>query len=289
MTKVIAIIPTFNSWRTLKTCLKSLLNQSAKIKKIIVVDNASSDGTSANVTKLFSQISLISLKTNTGVVGGRNAGLKSLPKDYSHVLFFDHDMVAETDMVKHLLNISSHYTDCGIATPKIYYLSNKKRIWSAGTGINLWTGQILFRGGLDQGQFDQIEEVQVSPAAMLIKKEVLKKVKLFDEKYFATYEDTDFCFRAKKYGYKTYYSPQAIAYHDLPTDVETESKRLLRRLYWVGRNRVLFMRDFGNHYLIFLMFLPVFAFYYLQLSLKYGNIEDFYSFIHGTIDGLRNK
>lgn len=287
--KIIAVIPTFNSWKTLKQTIISLLKQSMPLKKIIVIDNASADQTSDFIKEIFPNIQLLTLKSNTGVVGGRNFGIKHLQQDYDYVLFFDHDMIAEKDMVKNLVEISTAQSNYGIVTPKIYYLANKKRIWSAGTGINLWTGQIIFRGGKDVGQFDLVEEVQVAPAAMLVKRDVLKKIKRFDGRYFATYEDTDFCFRAKREGFKTVYSPSAIAYHDLPQDKNQESKRLLKRLYWVGRNRVLFMRDFGRNFPFFLIFLPVFSVYYLKLSLKYGNLGDFLSFVHGTIDGLKGK
>jgi len=280
------IVPTFNSWNTLRLCIKSLQKQTVKAAEIIVVDNASTDKTSLNVKKYFPNIKLIKLDTNTGVTGGRNAGVKAASKDSKYLFFFDHDMIAAPKMLEECINVMTMQDKIGIVTPKIYYWTDKKRIWSAGTGINLWTGQVLFRGGIDKGQFEEVREIQVAPAAFLVKKSVIDKIKSFDSTYFAVYEDTDFCFRAKKMGFSTFYSPYAVAYHMLSTDPKDEIDRLLSRAYWVGRNRVIFMKRFGNSFLVFLLFLPVFVVYYFLQALKNNRLNDGVQFLYGTIKGL---
>lgn len=284
--KVSVVVPTYNSWKTLRDCIKSLLSQSLKPIEIVVVDNASSDGTKQKVTVHFPLVKIVSMKSNTGVTGGRNAGINVVSKYSDCIFFFDHDMVADKNMLEELVKIGESDEKIGIVTPKIYYFGGKKRIWSAGTGINLWTGRVLFRGGEDRGQYDEVCEVQVAPAAMLVKKKVVEKLKYFDDRYFATYEDTDYCFRAKKSGYKVYYAPRAIAYHKLSIDPKNEADRLLSRAYWVGRNRVLFMKDFGRSFLIFLLFVPIYIIHYLYLSLKFDRPKDGLKFIEGTVAGI---
>ena len=286
MKKISVIIPTINSWETLKSCIKSVQNQSVKPFEIIVVDNASTDGTSKKIRQYFPKVKLITMSKNTGVTGGRNAGIKLVNKKANYLFFFDHDMVADKNMLKELTVVAMMEPNIGIVTPKIYYFGNKKRIWSAGTGINLWTGQILFRGGEDIGQYENAEEVQVAPAALLVKKEAMGKIKLFDDIYFATYEDTDFCFRAKRAGFKTYYAPYALAFHKLPMDFKEESRRLLSRSYWIGRNRVIFMKKFGKNFFIFLFFLPLYSLYYLIIALRYRQILSWLRFFQGTIVGI---
>lgn len=284
--KVSVVIPTFNRGIMLEQTLKSVLNQTIKPAEIIVVDNAST--TQVNDFSNNQRIKYIKLKKNIGVTGGRNFGIKKTSIKSDYILFLDHDIVCQKDMLEKLLEVFALKRDIGVVTPKIYYLQDKKRIWSAGTKINLWSGQILFRGGIDKGQFDQIEEVQVSPAVMLVKKTLVKRINGFDDKYFATYEDTAFCFKVIKSGFKVFYQPKAICYHDLPVDKKIESERLLKRLYWVGRNRVLFMRDYGRSLVVFSLFLPIFFVYYLYLSVRYGTIKDYFEFVHGNIDGIRN-
>lgn len=284
--RVSVVIPTYNSWFTLKDCISSIQKQTLKPLEVVVVDNASSDATSQKVKAMFPEVKLITLIKNTGVTGGRNEGIRMVSVSSNYLLFFDHDMVADRKMLEELVNISQSDKTIGIVTPKIYYSDDKTRIWAAGTGINLWSGQILFRGGKDVGQFETAEEIQVAPAVLLVKKLVISKLKSFDDRYFATYEDTDFCFRAKKIGFKVFYAPEAVAYHKIPSDPQKESIRLLLRAYWIGRNRILFMKDFGNNFLIFTLFLPIYALYYVRLALRFNKFNSWVSFLYGCLDGM---
>jgi len=284
--RISVVIPTYNSWVTLKDCISSIQKQTLSPYEIIIVDNASSDSTSENVKAKFPKCKLITLCKNTGVTGGRNKGIENCSSKTDYILFFDHDMIANKKMLEELVKTSNLDNQIGIVTPKIYYSNDKKRIWSAGTSINLWTGQVLFRGGEDVGQYDNIEEVQVAPAAMLVKKEVLDKVEGFDERYFATYEDTDFCFRVRISGFKIFYAPKALAYHIIPSDPNNEAVRLLSRAYWVGRNKVIFMKDYSKNFIIFLFFIPIFTMYYLNLAIKYKKITSWFQFIRGTLEGV---
>lgn len=286
MKKVSVVIPTHNSWQTLQSCISSIQRQTLSPDEIIIIDNASSDGTYEKVKSKFPECKLIKLSKNTGVTGGRNKGIEVSSSKTDFILFFDHDMVADKKMLEELVKPAEMDDQIGIVTPKIYYDDDKKRIWSAGTGINLWTGQILFRGGRDIGQYERSEEVQVAPAVLLVKKKVLDRLKGFDDRYFATYEDTDFCFRAKKWGLKVFYAPKSYAFHKIPSDPRAEARRLLSRSYFIGRNRILFMKDFGKNFYIFLLFLPIYLIYYLKLSLINGKFFSWFNLLYGTVVGL---
>ncbi len=286
--KISVIIPTYNSVKTVVNSIQSLLKQSLKIYEIIIVDNASTDNTCQILHKRFGQkIRIISMNKNMGVTGGRNEGIKNISPKSDFVLFMDHDMVADIHMTEELMKGFKQSSVVGIITPKIYYLKPKDVIWSAGTGMNLWTGQVLFRGGKDLGQYDYPTEVQVAPAVLLVKKNVIKKINGFDPIYFATYEDTDFCFKALLKGFKTYYMPKAVAFHDLPYDQTDAQKRLLNRLYYVGRNRIIFLRRYG--YFTSIPLSLGFGLYYLYLSVKQHRIGEFANYIKGTIDGMTIK
>lgn len=284
--KISVIIPTLNSWATLRSCIVSIYKQTLRPSEIIIIDNASSDSTSENVRRDFPKVKLVTLEKNTGVTGGRNAGISIANKNSQYLLLIDHDIVADKNMLLNLVRVAEMDFSYGIITPKIYYWEDKKRIWAAGTNINLWTGQVLFRGGQDKGQFEKIEEVQVAPAAMLVKRNVIKAINVFDNRYFATYEDTDFCFRAKDKGFKTIYSPQAIAYHKISPQKDKEQKRLLDRSFLIGRNRVLFMRDYGKNYYLFLLFSPIYLLYFIKLALEQKNLKGLTSYLKGFIAGM---
>lgn len=290
MKKVSVVIPTYNLKDALVDAVESLFDQTYSIEEIIVVDNASTDGTADTIKKLqktkkaYKTVKLIENKKNLGVTGGRNTGLKAAKGDY--ILFFDHDMVARPTMVEELVQVAELKKEIGIVTPKIYFWDKKKIIWAAGTDINLWTGQVIFYGGLDKGQFNEEKEVAIAPAVLFVKKEVAKKIGGFDDTYFAVYEDTDYCFRAKEAGYLTYYTPNAVAYHKIPYDDDIASIRLLGRAYWVARNRIIFMKRFGKAFPVFLLFSPLYFAYYVRLALKYKMPSAAYSYSRGIFAGL---
>jgi GT2 family glycosyltransferase len=287
--RISVIIPTFNSRKTLIACIESILNQTFKPQEVIVVDNASTDGTSEKVIELMksrNSIKLVKNDKNIGVTGGRNKGIREVSKKYDYLLFFDHDMVADMKMLEKLLEVVEGDSRIGIATPKIYFWEKKDVIWSAGTGIDLNTGKTWFRNGVDTGQYNEVQEVQVAPAALLVKRQVIDKIKGFDDTFYAVFEDTDFCFRAREFGFLTYYVPEAIAYHRIPYDKKESMKRLLTRLFWVGRNRTIFLKKHSKNLFVYLINLPIFIIYYLYLSLKFGNFRAFTSYIKGTISGL---
>lgn len=148
--RVSVVIPTHNLKKELLVCVESVVNQDYSNLETIVVDNASTDGTYEAVKEKFPQVKLFRNPKNLGVTGGRNAGIKNATGEY--VFFFDHDMVAEPNMISELVKVAQSDPKIGIVTPKIYYWEDKKKIWAAGTGINLWTGKIIFRGGKDVGQ-----------------------------------------------------------------------------------------------------------------------------------------
>lgn len=286
--KVSVIIPTLNSWVTLRASILSIYRQALAPYEILVVDNASSDSTSENVKKEFPIVKLVTLDKNTGVTGGRNTGIDKANKNSQYLLFFDHDIIADKNMLANLIDVAEMDKSFGIVTPKIFYWEDKQRVWAAGTNINLWTGQVLFRGGKDKGQFENIEEVGVAPAAILVKKEVINKIKKFDDRYFATYEDTDFCFRAKQEGFLTIYAPAAIAYHDISPDPNWTASRLLNRAFWVGKNRILFMSKFAKNFPLFLIISLVYLLYFIYLSIWQRNFKGLFDYVRGYMVGLKN-
>jgi len=284
--KISVIIPTYNSWHTLRSCIESIKKQTKKPSEIVVVDNASTDDTGRQVKTHFPKVKLVTLSNNLGVTGGRNIGIENASKKSDYLCFFDHDMVADKNMLSELLKVAESNSDAGTVTPKIYYWDKKSIIWSAGTGINMYTGKNWFRNGKDEGQYEKVEKVPIAPAVLLVKKEVIKQIKGFDDTFFAVYEDSDFCFRAKNRGFYTYYSPKAVAYHKIPYDEKNSMLRLLTRLYWVGRNRTIFMKEHGANYYVYLLSLPFFITYYFYLSVRYLKFIAFWEYSRGLLKGL---
>jgi GT2 family glycosyltransferase len=282
---VSVIIPTFNRKDDLLLCLNSLKNSTYPNLEIIVVDNASTDGTYNAVKQIFPDVKIVINDRNLGVTGGRNRGAIESRGDY--LLFLDHDMIVDKQMIEELLKAVRVDPKIGIAGPIIYYYDEPSKVWAAGTSISMLTGKISFN---DKVTNTKHFEVQVIPATIIVKREVLDKVGLFDETFFATYEDTDFCFRIRKAGYKVVCVPEAKAWHKIPIDSKSQELRLLSRSYYIARNRIIFMKKHArlSNFMVFLiLFVPIYAIYYTWLGLRYLKLHFIKEYWRGLFEGLR--
>lgn len=284
--KVSAIVPTYNLKETVLECLQSIVNQDYPNLEVIVVDNGSTDGTSEAVIERFPKVKLIRNLKNLGVTGGINTGIKEATGDY--IWLVDHDNILELNMLSIMLKLAESDPNIGIVVPKIYYWENKDIIWAAGTSINLITGENIFRGGKDVGQYDKVEEVQEAPANFLVKKEVIERVGLYDEIYYISYEDADFSFRVRKAGFKIVYAPKAVCYHKIPLlDPKIGKARWFSRAYWTARNKIIFMRKYSKCFPIFVLLYPVWFCIYTYQAIRYLNFTALLNFYRGIIAGFK--
>jgi len=159
---VSVIIPTFNRKDDLLLCLNSLKNSTYPNLEIIVVDNASTDGTYNAVKQIFPDVKIVINDRNLGVTGGRNRGAIESRGDY--LLFLDHDMIVDKQMIEELLKAVRVDPKIGIAGPIIYYYDEPSKVWAAGTSISMLTGKISFN---DKVTYTKHFEVQVIPAPLL--------------------------------------------------------------------------------------------------------------------------
>src|SRR3970282_124118 len=104
----------------------------------------------------------------------------------------------------------------GAACPKAYFSDRPDVIYSAGGSVNLWTGTArqIGRGERDRGQFDvEAARDYADGLCMLLPVTAIEKAGLLDEEYFNYWEETDWCFRAKEKGLRSYYLPAAKIWH----------------------------------------------------------------------------
>lgn len=284
--KVSVVIPTYNLKDILLECLESVFKQDYSNLEVIVVDNASVDGTSEAVREKFPNAKLVRNDKNLGVTGGGNAGVKQATGDY--IWMVDHDNILEPNMLSEMVQLAESDPKIGIVVPKIYYWEPKDVIWAAGTAINLWTGQNISREGKDVGQYDKVEEVQVAPANFLVKREVIEKVGLYDDVYYISYEDTDFSLRVKRAGYKIIYTPKAVCYHKIPfLDKKAGTRRWLSRAYWTARNKIIFMRKHARSFPLFVLLYPLWLGGYTYQAIRYRDFDALKNFYEGMFDGFK--
>ncbi|MEX1995447.1 MAG: glycosyltransferase family 2 protein [Candidatus Saccharimonadales bacterium] len=213
--KACVVIPNWNGEDSLAECLDSLKSQSEAVK-IIVVDNASTDGSIALIEEKYPDVTLIKHRRNLGFTGGVNAGIKyAIRLGAKYVALLNNDAVAHKDWAKHLVSFLDKNSQAGIAASKI--LDNEKRLDSTGEMYTVWgLPYPRGRGESDSGQYDSERWIfGASGGASMYRVKMLEEIGLFDQDFFAYYEDVDLSFRAQLADWKVGYQPQAVAYHQI--------------------------------------------------------------------------
>ncbi len=298
------IIPVYNKEKDLMRLLNSILENNYKNIEIIVVDDASPNKISLKIKK-FQNLKLLRNEREKLVAGSRNVGIKNATGD----LFFlmDSDNIIARNTISELVRAISSHSNIGIACPLTYYFKDPKRIWWAGTARSKVTSftKSIGKDKLDTNQFKDLIRSESFRNALMIKKEIIQEVGLFDEKNFPIhYEEADFSERIKKRGFEIVVVPTTKIWHDIPLPEEVEDKARLfhchneLRAYYCGRNRIIFHKIYSKKwgYLIFISsFLWIFTTYYLKVILVNSNkplkerLKVIKAYLRGTLDGLRWK
>jgi hypothetical protein len=224
--KVVSIIIlNYNNYKLTLNCLKSLVNQTYRNFEIILVDNGSKPNLYKKLKKHLKNfennlnIRLIRNEKNLYFATGNNKAIKKTKGKY--ICLLNSDTFAEPNFIEVMVNFLEDHPNAGMVTPKIKFYAKKDIIWNAGSYVNL-RGILVssHRGYLEYDPFNKkynnIDEIEVAPAtAMFLRKSMLKDVGLIDEIFLMYHEDPDWNLRAHKKGYKSYYIPNTIVYHDV--------------------------------------------------------------------------
>jgi len=201
----------YNNKSKLIECLHSLEQTDYPNFRIILVDNASTDGSVELVEANFPSIQIVKLNRNYGFVA-YNLIVGKMEDEY--LALINNDIVVDRDWLRHLMSYIAN-DEVAAVVPKLLLYSNRKRINAAGGMMDMF-GVAWNRGNgeIDKGQYDRVEEVFYGVGAVfLLKKSVWLRIGGFDKRYFATADDVDWSWRARVAGYRVIYVPQAIAYH----------------------------------------------------------------------------
>lgn len=278
---VSAVIPSYNDKEKVFRLIDSLKKSNYPNLEIIVSVNGRED-TLIEGRKKYIKVKWIDAgRENIGQTGCYNLGFAHAKKT-NRILFVDSDVVIEKNMVKRLVKALDSNRKIGIVTPMILYLNDKDWVNQAGSYVDLFSGRVQVGWG-PKKNFLKGKEVQNSGTVMLISRKVIDEIGGFDN-WFLCYFDPDYCLRAKKAGYMTWYAPKAICYHDQSKDPSVWRPRVLGRAYLLGRNRVLFMRKHGN-ILTFSFFLPFILAYYLIETIRFNQIRKFFELTFGSFAG----
>ena len=208
------------SFDDLERCLESLARQSLPAAAIVVYDTGEDPARFETERAAHPEI-LFESGPNRGYAGGANRVVERLtsettPLDY--ILVLNPDVELDSDFSLHLIEGIDRRPRVAIATGKLLR-PDRRTLDSAGIFFPRH-GRPRDRGSdaLDRGQFDAVELVDaVSGAAMMLRIAALDDLtlegELFDESFFAYHEDTDLCWRARRFGWQILYEPRAIGVH----------------------------------------------------------------------------
>ena len=246
------VIPTHDRKEKLERLIRSILESNYPKDRlgIIVVDDASTDGTYECINRLFPQVKVICNEEEKLVAESRNIGIRASKGKY--IFIIDDDNVVDKNTIKELVEFMEKHPEVGVVGPIMYFLRDPKRIWCAGVKRNYWTTITKFIGfnTVDDGSLKEPYESEDLPNAFMVRREVFEKVGLFNSRLFPIhYEEADFCQRVRKAGYKVMVVPTAKVWHDtpLPESRETTYLSSLVRIYYTSRNRVIFHKLYSKN------------------------------------------
>ncbi len=202
----------YNAGRLLWRCLESVMSALADDCEVVLVDNASSDGSADRLELLFPRVTMVRLGTNAGFGAGNNLGARLAHGQY--LVFLNPDTIPQPGWLEALLAPLETEASVGLTTAKILLADQPERVNACGNDVHL-TGLTLCRGmGEPAARYVDEEEVgAVSGAAFAIRREVFEVLGGFDEDFFMYMEDTDLSLRARLAGWRIMLAPESQVWH----------------------------------------------------------------------------
>lgn len=254
------ILVNYNGKQYNDACIDSILaNSGMEEGKIIVVDNASQDDSMRLLEERYGgeeRLELIRLDDNYGFSYANNVGIdRARRQGADYVLLLNNDTEIMPDMLRRLWECAKRHPGSMIA-PKIYYSSDRERIWSAGGSFSKVIKKAKHVGlnETDRGQYDLERETGFATGCCLwIPMSVIERAGTLDERFFLYYEDTEYSFRLQKQGIAIWYCPQAVMYHKVGASTRGADSALCA--YYIARNWLLCSRlQLGRRYPVFLLY-----------------------------------
>jgi GT2 family glycosyltransferase len=216
---VVVIVLTWNGREDTLRCLESLQAVDYPNWEMLVVDNGSEDGTVDAVRTAYPGVTVIETGRNLGYTGGNNVGVEAaLNRGAEFILILNNDTVVPSELLQAFVRAAGQYPDAGVFGAKIYFLHDPYRLWYGGASWSpraLLSFENLGGGVLDNGKdFEQVRDTPaVFGAAMFFRAAVVRTVGMLDDRFFLLYEEVDWCFRARRAGFRCLFVPEAKVWH----------------------------------------------------------------------------
>lgn len=219
MKKIAVVILNWNGAKLLEQFLPSVVAFSDEAT-VYVADNASTDESIQVIKERFPSVKIIQNDVNYGFAKGYNVALEEVEEEYYALV--NSDIEVTENWLAPILSIFDAEIEIGIIQPKILDYKNKEYFEYAGAaggfidqfGYPFCRGRIFETIEKDNHQYDDEREIfWASGACFFIRKEIYRRLKGFDDDFFAHQEEIDLCWRAFNLGYKAKYTSKSVVYH----------------------------------------------------------------------------
>lgn len=246
------VIINWNTREDLLVCLDSveIVTRGFTIETI-VVDNHSQDGSPEIVKKCYPWVSLIENKKNLGFAKAANDALHQMKGWYA--LLLNPDTRVKGGTIESLISFMDQHPEAGLVGAQLLNADGSKQNSIANfpslatellnKSLLRWLFPKSFPGK-EEDYSEPIEVESVIGACMMVRREAMDQVGLLDEHYFLFLEETDWCYRMKRAGWKVYHVPQAEAYHFQGKSAEKEKERA--RVEYFRSRYHFFKKNRGN-------------------------------------------
>ena len=218
--KLAIVILNWNGKKMLKQYLPVVMRYSLAQAKIIVADNASTDGSVAMLKEDFPEVEILSLNKNYGFAEGYNQALKMVDAEY--YLLLNSDVRVTENWLTPLLTYMDEHSDVAACQPKLLSVSNPKCFEYAGAaggfidrlGYPFCRGRVFDIVEEDHGQYDSIADIMwATGACLLIRSKDYWDAGALDGRFFAHNEEIDLCWRLRLLGRRIVCIPNSVVYH----------------------------------------------------------------------------
>ncbi|RYZ84875.1 MAG: glycosyltransferase family 2 protein [Proteobacteria bacterium] len=272
--RVLVSILNWNRPKLTIECLESLEKCTHREKKIVVIDNGSSDDSIAKIRKAFPSIEIIANPTNVGFGSGHNISLRmAQSQGFSYTLVLNNDALVSSDTISKMV-LTAKQRDASLTGCMILEDGEKN-----------WSGRVMDTvfGRASYMPLDAAPDAPdyVNGACLLVRTKDLLNFGLFDERYFMYWEDADLSFRYRKAGLKLAVSTEAFVEHKLTGSIGKAHPLL--DLYH-SQSSVIFYRKYIPHWFVLV---PLYAALRVMKKMLSGEWANIPYVIRGTLEGCR--
>jgi GT2 family glycosyltransferase len=287
--KLSIIITTRDRKDALMECIESIRNSTFKDFELMIIDDASSDGTASLKSEdlRLPSVQIYHSQEQLMLVQARNKGRELARGEY--LLFIDDDNVIDSQMIEILVKVADRFPDYGLLGPSMFYHDTQQKY--------LDYQSISFYTGKTSGCFDT-EQREICPSdgipnVFLIKREVFERVGAFDATLLQTFTEPDFAFHAREHGFKCGMVKMARTLHKVSAHNDSTPRGLgaefKQKAYCLMRNRSVMIKRYGScsqKWIYFLFFSWVWPAIYSLRMLQFGRFDLIRLYWMGFRDGI---